>query len=130
MGSDERIAFVKDGSGKAVKIILHPNGIELVGTRMDGEHPALTNASLSGVAVLPKLKVSENKHFLTTDSGQPFFWLGDTAWELFHRLTREEADQYLQNRAAKGFTLIQAVIFPSTEWLPCKRLWRTAVSRR
>src|SRR5215468_6535062 len=67
---------------------------------------------------LPKLKVSENKHFLITESGQPFFWLGDTAWELFHRLTREEADRYLTNRAAKGFTVIQAVIFPSDEWQP------------
>src|SRR5215472_10274937 len=59
---------------------------------------------------LPKLKVSDNHHFLVTESGQPFFWLGDTAWELFHRLNREEAERYLQNRAAKGFTVIQAVV--------------------
>ena len=43
---------------------------------------------------LPKLKVSENHRFLVTESGQPFFWLGDTAWELFHRLTREDAEHY------------------------------------
>lgn len=41
--------------------------------------------------------------------GTPFFWLGDTAWELFHRLDREEATKYLKNRAEKGFTVIQAV---------------------
>jgi hypothetical protein len=41
--------------------------------------------------------------------GTPFFWLGDTAWELFHRLNREEADYYLQRRAEQGFTVIQAV---------------------
>jgi hypothetical protein len=35
--------------------------------------------------------------------------LGDTAWELFHRSTREEADRYLKNRADKGFTVIQVV---------------------
>jgi hypothetical protein len=34
---------------------------------------------------LPKLKISENKRFLVTESGEPFFYLGDTAWELFHR---------------------------------------------
>lgn len=28
--------------------------------------------------------------------GEPFFWLGDTGWELFQRLNREEADLYLQ----------------------------------
>jgi hypothetical protein len=58
---------------------------------------------------LPKLKVSENKRFLVTEDGKPFFWLGDTAWELFHRQTREEADRYLEKRAAQGFTVIQAV---------------------
>ena len=63
-----------------------------------------------GSEPLPKLKVSDNHHFLVTESGQPFFWLGDTAWELFHRLNREEAERYLQNRAAKGFTVIQAVV--------------------
>ena len=45
-----------------------------------------------------------------TESGEPFFWLGDTAWELFHRLNREDAERYLENRAKKGFTVIQAVV--------------------
>ena len=61
------------------------------------------------LAELPALKVSDNHRFLVTEDGRPFFWLGDTAWELFHRLNREEADQYLQDRAAKGFTVVQAV---------------------
>src|SRR4051794_34072153 len=46
---------------------------------------------------LPALKVSANKHFLVTADGKPFFWLGDTAWELFHRLNRAEAERYLRN---------------------------------
>jgi hypothetical protein len=58
---------------------------------------------------LPRLKVSDNKRFLVTDTGRPFFWLADTAWELFHRLNREDADRYLRNRAALRFTVIQAV---------------------
>jgi uncharacterized protein DUF4038 len=37
---------------------------------------------------LPRLKVSDNKRFLVQEDGKPFFYLGDTAWELFHRLTR------------------------------------------
>jgi len=56
------------------------------------------------------LKVSSNKRFLEYDDGTPFFYLGDTAWELFHRLNREEAEEYLSNRAQKGFTVIQAVV--------------------
>ena len=58
---------------------------------------------------LPALKVSDNKRFLVTEDGQPFFWLGDTAWELFHRLNREEADRFLAKRAQQGFNVIQAV---------------------
>jgi hypothetical protein len=60
-------------------------------------------------ARLERIKVSDNQRFLVTAMGDPFFWLGDTAWELFHRLTREEIDVYLRNRQEKHFTLIQAV---------------------
>ena len=35
-----------------------------------------------------RLKVSENKRFLQYEDGRPFFYLGDAAWELFHRLNR------------------------------------------
>ncbi|MEP7002357.1 MAG: glycoside hydrolase family 140 protein [bacterium] len=55
------------------------------------------------------LRVSNDGHRLMTTTGRPFFWLGDTAWELIHRLTREDADMYLQRRAQQGFTVIQAV---------------------
>jgi hypothetical protein len=58
---------------------------------------------------LPRIRVSDDKRFLVTYDGQPFFWLGDTAWELFHRLKREEAETYFADRQAKRFTLIQAV---------------------
>lgn len=58
---------------------------------------------------LPHIRVSDNHRFLQTDEGRPFFYLADTAWELFHRLDRDEADFYLRDRAGKGFTAIQAV---------------------
>ena len=58
---------------------------------------------------MKRLAVSPNQRFLVTQDGRPFFWLGDTAWELFHRLNREDADRYLEDRARKGFTVIQAV---------------------
>ena len=69
---------------------------------------AISTANAGGHP-LPKLKVSPNKHFLVTEDGKPFFWLGDTAWELFHRADRARADHYLRTRAAQDFTLIQAV---------------------
>ncbi|MBX3278855.1 MAG: glycoside hydrolase family 140 protein [Acidobacteria bacterium] len=66
---------------------------------------------------LPRLKVSENRRFLVTEDARPFFYLGDTAWELFHRLDREEADRYLKNRAEKGFSVIQAVALAELDGL-------------
>ena len=63
------------------------------------------------------LKVSDNHRFLIHDDGSPFFYLGDTAWELFHRLTISEAERYLQDRATKGFTVIQAVALAEIDGL-------------
>ena len=66
---------------------------------------------LAGLAAARnRLRVTANHRYLEYEDGRPFFYLGDTAWELFHRLNREEADRYLRNRAQKGFTVIQAVV--------------------
>jgi len=65
----------------------------------------------------PRLKVSDNQRFLTYEDGRPFFWLGDTAWELFHALNLEQADQYLRNRAERHFTVIQAVVLAEMDGL-------------
>lgn len=56
------------------------------------------------------LKVSGNRRFLVHEDGTPFFWLGDTAWQLLHRCDRDEVELYLQDRAAKRFNVIQTVI--------------------
>jgi Protein of unknown function (DUF4038)/Putative collagen-binding domain of a collagenase len=60
--------------------------------------------------------VSPNHHYLLKD-GKPFFWLGDTGWELFHRLDREEAGRYLKRRSEQGFTVIQAVVLAEMDGL-------------
>ena len=67
---------------------------------------------------LPAIRIHhENPHLLETSDGRPFFLLGDTAWELLHRLTREEIDHYLENRASKGFNLICTVLLAEFEGL-------------
>jgi hypothetical protein len=66
---------------------------------------------------MTSLRVSDNRRYLQYEDGVPFFYLGDTAWELFHRLTREEAGFYLSDRAAKGFTAIQAVVLAEMKGL-------------
>jgi hypothetical protein len=57
-----------------------------------------------------RVVVSPNGHYLQYEDGTPFFWLGDTGWELFHRLNLKEVEQYLDNRSSKGFNVIQAVL--------------------
>jgi len=58
-----------------------------------------------------KLTVSStNKHFIQYEDGTPFFWLGDTGWEMLHRLNRDEIVSYLENRSKKGFNVIQTVL--------------------
>jgi hypothetical protein len=64
-----------------------------------------------------RIQVAKNHRYLEYEDGRPFFYLGDTAWELFHRLNREEAVRYLTNRAEKGFTVIQAVVLAEIEGL-------------
>lgn len=56
------------------------------------------------------LKISDNKRFFTDQQGKPFFWLADTGWLLFNRLTREEADRYLADRQQKGFNVVQVMV--------------------
>jgi len=63
------------------------------------------------------LRVSKNKRYLETETGKPFLWIGDTAWELFHKLNREDAQMYLKNRAEKGFSVIQAVVIAEIDGL-------------
>lgn len=63
------------------------------------------------------LSVGKNGRYLQDKKGKPFLYLGDTAWELFHKLNREEATEYLENRAEKGFTVIQAVVLAELDGL-------------
>lgn len=66
---------------------------------------------------LPHIKVSQNPHFLVTEFDTPFFWLGDTAWELFHRLDREEAHLYFETRQRQRFTVVKAVVLAEFDGL-------------
>ncbi len=86
--------------------------------------PGMKRISLSFFLVLAislvnaqKLEISSDQRHIVYQDGKPFFWLGDTAWELFHRLNRDEADLYLENRAEKGFTVIQAVVLAELDGL-------------
>jgi hypothetical protein len=66
---------------------------------------------------MKRLAISPQRRFLVWENGAPFFWLGDTLWELFHRATFEDAEGYLENRRRKRFTVIQAVVLAEFDGL-------------
>jgi len=63
-----------------------------------------------GATVNGPVKVSANGRHFVDQSGNPFFWLGDTAWPLFVQYSQAQAEAYLKNRSAKGFSVIQGVL--------------------
>lgn len=75
---------------------------------------ATVNATSNSPSTVPREDLaisapSNGRYLYRKHSGEPFFWQADTAWELFHRLNRSDIEFYLQDRASKGFNVIQAV---------------------
>jgi len=56
------------------------------------------------------IQVSGDKHYFIDKAGKPFFWLGDTEWELFHQLSVPDAKALLLKRQKQGFTVIQVMV--------------------
>nr|HMP30333.1 DUF4038 domain-containing protein [Saprospiraceae bacterium] len=70
----------------------------------------------NGLSFGQSITVSNTNRYLTK-SGQPFIWIGDTAWELFHRCSKEDAEYYFKKRSSQGFTVVQAVILAELDGL-------------
>ena len=60
---------------------------------------------------LPALSV--DGHTLLS-GGEPFFWLGDTAWLLWRTTRHDDVTRYLDDAVAKGFTVVQ--VFLTAAW--------------
>ena len=56
----------------------------------------------------------KDKHF--ERDGKPFFWLGDTCWMMFGRMTPEEQRLYLHSRHLQGFNVIQATLYHEQDY--------------
>jgi len=70
----------------------------------------LTANILSAAEPLQAIHVSDNGRCFVKADGTPFFWLGDTAWCIFNHPSPADVDLYLDDRAAKGFTVIQGCV--------------------
>lgn len=57
-----------------------------------------------------RLTVSDNRRFIVHDDGTPFFWLGNTAWLMPQRLTRDEVVAFLTAERLEGFNVEQVQV--------------------
>jgi len=64
------------------------------------------------------LKVSANKRYLVDQNNRPVFINGDTAWSLIAELSREDAEHYLKDRAARG---VNSIIVTCPEVYYCSK---------
>src|SRR6185312_12410676 len=71
---------------------------------------AASFATLAIGADTGRLKVAAGGHFLQHEDGRPFFWLADTAWLMFNKLTPDEIRTYLHDRHEKGFNVVQVMV--------------------
>ena len=101
--------------GREVKWYVMKKGFLIFCLRLIACNLSLVACSLQLFSQPPRLRVSANGHFLATEKGTPFFWLGDTGWLLLTKLTREEADHYLEDRQRKGFNVIQVMVIHGLE---------------
>ncbi len=58
-----------------------------------------------------QLNISPDGHFFQQADGSPFFYLADTAWMLPNKLNEADARKLFADRSAKGFTVVQALVF-------------------
>ncbi len=69
-------------------------------------------AACTAAAPISPIRLSENRRNFVTADGRSFFYLADTAWTITTRLTLDEVDEYLADRSAKGFNVVQLVVVP------------------
>jgi hypothetical protein len=56
-----------------------------------------------------RIRVADSKRTLSFGNGEPFFYLGDTAWEITWKSTLEQARRYVADRRAKEYSVVQIV---------------------
>ena len=54
--------------------------------------------------------ISENGRYFVDAERRPFFWQGDTEWELLHLLSVPDAEELLRERRTQGFNVVQVMV--------------------
>ena len=78
--------------------------------------PCCLLAGILGLLSMPldaatgPVRVSQDGRYFVDQAGAPFFWLGDTQWELFQAFSVQDAASVCENRKNKGFSVLQIMI--------------------
>ncbi len=56
------------------------------------------------------VRVSQDGRYLVGQNGEPFFWLGDTQWDIFLSYSEQDAAAICENRRNQGFSALQIMI--------------------
>jgi hypothetical protein len=59
---------------------------------------------------ITNIRVSGNNRYFVDAGDKPFFWQGDTEWELFHLFSVADAKELLSDRHKQGFNVIQVMV--------------------
>jgi hypothetical protein len=83
---------------------------------------SLTRNAAAGEPLFP-VRAAENGRYLIDASGKPFLLHGDTAWSLIVQLTKEETEEYLENRRQKGVNsiIVNLIEFKYADHAPLNR---------
>lgn len=113
-GSTWRVRFSPDELGKWSYLVRssRPDDIGL-----NGQTGTFTCVAYTGRNHLYRhgaVRVSSHRRFLEQADGTPFLWLSDTAWNGALKSQAKDWDTYLNDRSAKGFSVVQFVM---TQWI-------------
>ena len=95
----------------AVKLVTVTSTTSLVGQAVGWAHLALAVSAVStftgtDTTFAGKWPTTVSGHHILDQNSDPWFVKGDAGWEIFTELTFAEAEQYLEDRAAKGFNVV------------------------
>jgi hypothetical protein len=71
---------------------------------------ALIAVPFLAIAAPGPIGVSQNGRYFVDANGRPFYFLADTQWELFRRYSPAEAQVILEDRKAKGFSVVMVML--------------------
>lgn len=72
-------------------------------------NPANASVSVTSAVTQTGWGISANSRYIVDSAGNPFFWVGDTAWTAVTSLSVAEMATYLDKRKSQGFNTIQFV---------------------